>query len=266
MKSQETSCHDNYHHASLTTVSSEVTYLVLADQLAEELALLRAGERFASEHELVDRYGVSRITARAALGELEQRHLVRRTRGSGTFSALRLPYPVQSGMPPSWSDLVRATGHTPSHDYTAVERVRATAEVARGLLIPRGRSVVRVGRVSSVDDQVAATSVHWIPADLVPRVENELPERGSLTATLREAYGIRSERWWARAELQTPPADIAEALELVGRPPSWRIQAVNRSTGHERPIEYATSWMRADCFRVFLDLGPSDGIAPELGP
>ena len=83
MNSGQTSCHDNLDDASLATVS-DVTYLVLADSLAEQIADMAPGTRLPSENELITEHGVSRITARAALSELEQRHLVRRARGSGT--------------------------------------------------------------------------------------------------------------------------------------------------------------------------------------
>ena len=45
---------------------------------------LSAGERVESEQELCSQFGVSRITARRALGKLAESGLVERRRGSGT--------------------------------------------------------------------------------------------------------------------------------------------------------------------------------------
>ncbi|MEL7210703.1 MAG: GntR family transcriptional regulator, partial [Actinomycetota bacterium] len=227
-----------------------------------------------SEHQLADRHGVSRITARSALQELERRHAVRRHRGSGTFVARRLPYPIRAGMAPSWSGAVRAAGHEASHRLLTATTERATAAIGRRLLLPRGRSVVRIERLGSVDGEVAAHQCSWLPSADTPRLAEVLGD-SSLTETLQVRYGLEPARWWSRAELRTVPAPIARLLELPGRPMAWRVESVNRtSPGAEsdaRPIEYTVGWLRADSFRVLLELGPTEGDPssdgqPEVDP
>lgn len=246
------------------TVPTTTSYLALADELAAEIEGYEPGRRLASEHELAARHGVSRITARSALQELEQRHLVRRSRGSGTFVALRIPYAIRAGMSPSWSQNVLAAGHEPTYEIRTLDTIRAPAEVARELLIERGRPVVHLVRTALVDGDVAAHQMIWLPASLVPgldRLADELAAQGSLAAALVDRYGLRPERWWSQAEMTAVPPDIGRELELVGRPPAWRIESVNRCAVKGRPIELHRGWMRADCFRVRLELGPVDGTA-----
>lgn len=62
-------------------------YEEIADCIMEEVKKgdLKPGEKIYSENELVTMYGVSRQTARHAVSVLEQRGIVRRKRGSGTF-------------------------------------------------------------------------------------------------------------------------------------------------------------------------------------
>lgn len=241
----------------------DITYHELADELAEEIESLEPGDRLPSENELVSRYGVSRISARAALQELERRMLVRRTRGSGTRVALRLPYPLRSGTTPSWGQLVRAAGHAPTYEVDVIRSERANAAIAKALLIPRGRTVTRMQRRMFVDGEVAACQTHWLPIDEVPDLAEHHTPAGSLAATLTDHYGIRLDRAWSRAKLAVPTVEIAAELELTGRPPSWRVESVNHCLARQRPVEYAIAWNRADVFDVMLELGPVDGPTEE---
>ena len=238
-------------------------YQHLAAELEERCRELDAGTRLPSENELAAEHGVSRITARAAVQELERRHVVRRHRGSGTYVANRIPYPIRAGMPPSWSAIVRGAGHEPSHRVLSVETVRAPADVARSLLIPRGRSVVRLVRLGLVDDEVASHQTSFVPSALVPDLAANIGVR-SLTSALTDDYGMRPDRWWSRAELATVPADVGQQLGLVGRPTAWRIESANVCQRLGVPVESTFGWMRADHFRVLLEFGPTDGPLPPL--
>lgn len=233
------------------------SYLELADSLEDSLQHLSAGAKLPSENELAAEHGVSRITARAALMELETRHLVVRTRGSGTFVALRIPYPIRAGMAASWSATVEAAGHTPEHRYLNVNDVRATASVARDLLIPRGRMVTKVDRLNMVDGKVTGVQTSYLPSADVPGLADAL--RSSLTRTLVDHYDLAPQRWSSRAELATVSVQIAKQLEVTGRPPAWKIDSINTCANLGRPIEVTQGWLRADAFRVFLVSGPGDG-------
>lgn len=243
----------------------DVTYLALADELEAALRRMSPAARMPSENALAADYAVSRITARSALRELEQRLLVRRTRGSGTFVALRLPYVLRAGESPSWSRLVSDAGFEPSYEYLEIETYRAPAAVAHRLEVPRGRTVTQVLRRGFVDGNVAMTQTHWFPVDLVPDLDAHLRGEAPLSTTLSNTYGMSAERRWCRADLSPAPADVASLLELVGRPPTWHIESINESHEGGRVLEYSVGWMRADCFQVTLELGAApEAVAPNL--
>lgn len=245
-------------------MSSPPTYQAVAAELVELCQTLKPGEKIPSEHEVADRHHVSRITARSALQELEQRHLIRRTRGAGSFVGLRLPYPVRSGMAPSFSRIVRSAGHDPAHKVLSATTVRASAEVARALLVPRGRSVVRLERLGLVDGLPAAHQTSYVPVSVAPELAERVGD-GSLTEAFVEDYGLDPDRWWSRAELAVTPGEVAEHLELAGPALAWRIESVNVCARRGTPIECTVGWLRADSFRVFLEVGPTDGMAAS-GP
>lgn len=231
---------------------SPPTYLLLADQVERQVAGAAPGDRLPSEHELMDRHEVSRLTARAALQELERRHLVRRVRGSGTFVARRIDYRIGAGMAPSWSQTVRDAGGEPQRRLLGVGRVTPPAAVAE--ILGGTGSVVALTRVGTVDGLVADTGTSWIPADLVADLSTFIDDGGSLYQSL-VAAGVTPRRRWTTAELVAVPAELAVHLELEGRPPVWRIASCNEDTATGRVVEYGEGWMRPDVYRVVLELG-----------
>lgn len=70
--------------------AKSLRYLALADEIAGRIASgeLKPGERVAAENELARTFKVSRVTVRAALDIVEEKGLIVRRRGAGTFVAL----------------------------------------------------------------------------------------------------------------------------------------------------------------------------------
>ena len=229
------------------------TYRALADRLMDGLDDYASGDRLPSENELQERFGVSRITTRSALQELERRHLVRRTRGSGTYAALRLPYPISADMAPSWSGHVRRAGHEPSHETLEATTHRVSAFESDRLELPRRRTVTRLNRLGRIDGLPASVHRSLVPLDLAPDLADNPTINDSLTRTLIDHYELDVTRRWSRAELASVPADVAELVELSPGDMAWLIESVNACRRRNRPVEYARSWMRADCFRVSLE-------------
>ncbi|MFJ9108205.1 GntR family transcriptional regulator [Streptomyces sp. NPDC102283] len=62
-------------------------YMTVLDALAAEIKAgkIKPGEKIPSEADLVQRFGVARMTARRAVGVLRERGLVRTEWGKGTF-------------------------------------------------------------------------------------------------------------------------------------------------------------------------------------
>ena len=84
-------------------------YEEIAAYLRELVAEREPGDRLPSESELCARFGVSRMTARHAVQQLEQEHLVHRRRGKGTFVSAR-PVPRLLGSPLSFTESTQRRG------------------------------------------------------------------------------------------------------------------------------------------------------------
>lgn len=234
------------------------TYQTVADELEAQIASLEPGSRLPSEHDLVASHGVSRLTARAALQELESRLLVRRVRGAGTFVASRIDYPIGPSMPPSASEMVRRAGALPTSQLVAVRVRKPDPASRRALELEADDRVVAVTRVGQVDGLPAWFGTSRLPLDLVDGISSHLGDGVSIYQTLRTHFELEPVRRWARAELVAVPAEVAPHLGVEGRPLVWRLESCNGARGLSRPIELSESWLRADTYRVRFELGGAD--------
>lgn len=161
---------------------SEPAYLALADELAALVARLEPGDRMPSEHDLVEAHRVSRLTARAALQELEQRFLVRRVRGAGTFVARRIEHRVSPDMPPSGSDAVRRAGAVPGNKVVSARTRRPSAAVRDALDLGPDDRVNAISRAGTVDGFPASYGTTHIPVDVAPELSRHLDDDTSIYA------------------------------------------------------------------------------------
>jgi GntR family transcriptional regulator, histidine utilization repressor len=100
----------------------------------------RAGDRLPSESELVQQFGMSRMTVNRALRELVEQGRIRRVAGVGSFVAEDKP---QSNLLQiaSLAQDIRSRGHDYACEVVTVERISATLEVASALGLHTGASV-----------------------------------------------------------------------------------------------------------------------------
>ncbi|MEM8621782.1 MAG: GntR family transcriptional regulator [Actinomycetota bacterium] len=238
--------------------ASAPRYLILADQLEQEWSRLPPNSLVDSETQLAARFDVNRLTAREVMRELERRTVVRRIVGRGTFTALKLQYPIERGRPPSLRRLVAEVGYR--H-----ELVDASVRWH-----PGGRSSPRElvsQRVAAVEDLVASAATDRFVAWVGEAIEQEVRAGESIFEAL-QSLGVVPWRRRVTVRMGLPDHKTGAALGYVGAsPPTWHVssETVDASTGN--PLHRSSSWMRGDVFdvRVELDL-PPDGEPTGVSP
>lgn len=232
-------------------------YRQIADQLAAAILDQRPGVRLPSEFEIVNRLGVSRATATQALRDLEQRGLVTRLQGRGTFVAEddRAIRSNKPGILPSFSEDLRAAGRKTRERVIALEIVGAPAEVATALDIAAGQDVWCLERIIVSDDQPVVHLTSWLPCTLVPRLSRKAIEETSLYDQLSTVEGSpgrpcsADERWSAA----TAPSATAARLEVPRHAPVMRV--VRTAYLHDgRTLEYVISYVRGESFAVSMHI------------
>ncbi len=127
-----------------------------------EQGIYKPGERLPSEPELVREYGVSRITVRQALDELEAEGRVVRRHGKGTYVAEPRIEQELIHLTDFVEDMQQA-GQNPSSRVLAFEREPAGPAISKALNISSGTEVVRIDRLRLADGRPIAYDRTWLP-------------------------------------------------------------------------------------------------------
>ncbi len=162
-------------------------YLTIANELRERIAggEFLAGQLLASESDLGEHYGVSRVTVRKALEALREDGLIDSRQGFGWFVALN-PLRQTLGRLGTLEAQLAASGVMPERKIFEFGFVRASARV-RAVL--SADTVLRVSRVNLADGAPFARVTVWVPEDLAGELSRKAVERSSFYENLPVAVG-----------------------------------------------------------------------------
>lgn len=198
-----------------------------------------------SETQIAASFDVNRQTAREVLKELERRHLVRRIVGRGTFTALKLGYPIERGRPPSFRRVVADASYSHEILLASVRWQRKSSSTPRSLVSER---------LVAVEGLVAAFATDVFIESIGTQVVDAVRSGASIFDTLQE-LGVNPWRRRVAVSAGQPDRAVATHLGYATAPPStWNVRSetVNAATGEG--LHHSDTWLRSDVFDVGITL------------
>ena len=200
-----------------------------------------------SERELVQLFGVARMTVRQALDALVAEGLLERIPGRGTFVAdSKVDHvPRLTG----FAEEMTRRGLSPSSRTLLARLESAGPGVARALEITVGEPVVHWQRLRLADNAPMCVEDAYLAATLVPGLLESLPQ--SLYAELERRNLAPT---WGEDSVDAGLAQEPEARLLgvgVGHPV---LRVARRAFCDRSPIEVSRSTYRADRFTMWVPL------------
>jgi GntR family transcriptional regulator len=178
----------------------------------------KPAEAIPSEMELAARFRVSQGTVRKAIDELAADNLVVRRQGKGTFVATHAEQHVRYRFLKLVPDSGDRDSEGPAHrDVLECRRVRASAEIARGLALRTGDPVVQVRRVLSFGGVPTILEEIWLPGTTFKGLtaEQMAGYQGPTYAMFELEFGVRMVR--AEEKIRAVAADAQQARLLALR-------------------------------------------------
>ena len=210
------------------------------------------GARLPSESGISAIFGVSRITVRQALADLQNEGLIVKAPGKGSFVARRTPR----------QDLSRLEGFGEAmsrHGHRIVNRVLshldtiASPAVAARLGLAPGAPVTEVRRVRYLDQQAVSFEVTYLPPGIGQRLRSENLAERDIFLILEVDYGIALGH--ADIQIGAMGADPALAAAL-GVAPGAALLRIERLTWTEagEPLDFEYLYVRGEAFQYGLRL------------
>jgi GntR family transcriptional regulator len=228
---------------------------------AIERGVYPPGSPLPSETELADQLDVSRATLREALRTLEDRQLIIRRHGRGSFVS---QVPIVKDLHRNFgiTTMIRAAGYHPSTVGEQVTSGPASRDAAEKLGLILGDRVTTLRRVRLADKRPVVLSDEILPARIFgPADADQLIEaHQSLYAYLYRQRGIAIYRGLAELTPVRATSDLAAALEVRRGDLLLRISQIDYDdTG--RAVMYSLEHHLPDWVRFTVErIGPGSAV------
>ena len=230
------------------------------EDLERRLGEGEISERFPTDRELVDHYGVSRHTVREAVRHLRARGIIERQRGRG--SRVQVPeFSPPSGALYSLFQEVEAQGIPQTSTVLALD-TRPDAGAAERFDLPVGTRLVHLERIRHAGAQPLAIDTVWLPPDVGEALLGVDFTRTSLYGELEQRAGIRLTGGRETITALVPGPDLVEILELGEDEACLRIERVGELDG--RVVECRVTVVRASRFALVSDWAATTAHTPRL--
>lgn len=248
----------------LNRSSPVALYLQIAEEIAASLgSRIRPGERLPAEAELVARYGVSRVTVRQALAHLEQRGLVVRKQGKGTFAATpRIRQDLQHLT--GFYDSLVSQGIRPETRILQFGVVAAGPKVQQALRLPAAEALHFQRQYLIEGQPLALASTHFHP-DMAAFVTRAVAEANPSYTILQQLAGLEIGRADLSIRIQPAGRELAEPL---GVRPSTGLLTVERTTYCTAgiPREHTLFYVRPEAYELSLTVLGGVSLAQGIKP
>lgn len=220
------------------------------------------GDRFLTERQVSERYGISRPTANKALASLVAEGVLEFRKGVGTFVRGRvLDYDL--GALVSFTRKAEAAGKRPSTQVLAFETIAAEAapgEVTAQLDCPPETTLYYMERLRLADGSPVILEHRWVLAEFCPGLERRVLH-GSLYQVWTEHYGLAIGEGDQR--IRALNLQGSEARLLGVRTGLAGLEVLCR--GHLRsgePLWYERTIYRGDAYEFHQTRGKNGRLTP----
>lgn len=220
-------------------------YMQVEEALVARFGIdLHPGDRLPTEDELIEQFGVSRITVRRAVQNLATRNLVTTRHGRGSFvAAPRISQPLTALT--GFVEDMNSQGFSSGARVLLLDEVLAPVEVRVALALPLGAWVTRIERVRLATGMPVSFDRTYLPLELGRLIAEDDLEHEPVFALLENRHNTPLLEATYALQATTADESVAQALDVEVGSAVFRIERTSYTTG-QRPVDYEILHYRGD--------------------
>nr|WP_245249314.1 GntR family transcriptional regulator [Vagococcus allomyrinae] len=233
--------------------SSVPLYIQLKELLKADIEKnMVIGEVMPTEKALESYYGVSRMTVRNAIDELQRSGVVIKQQGKGTFvNQTKMTQDVSAIF--SWTEEMLLKQKKSTTLEMDMREVEPSKRIREALKLQNGEKVLSLTRVRAIGNEPVVIMINYLRSKYVPDLLARGLTSSSLYQELEERYGIILEK--AEEVITARSATAIEASKLL-IPEDSAVLHVRRVSfmKNKVPVEVVDMIARGDRYEYFVEL------------
>ena len=209
----------------------------------------KSGDKIPSERDLALAYGVSRMTLRQALNELESEGFLYKEKGRGTF--VSVPNLYQENLR-SFTQTLIARHMTPSTKIIEIAKVLHLRHISQLMGIHPDEPYFKIKRVRCGDDIPIALETVYLPIMYAKDLDSH-DLTSSLYGILEKNYGYEMSRSACEIEAVLAGGNQAELLETKRNTALLKVSGITYCQG-DQMLFYEESYYRSDLYKYHVDI------------
>lgn len=213
---------------------------------------LKPQDKLPSESELAQAHGVSRITVRQALGDLQNEGLIVRLQGKGAF--VSPPRASQSlNRLQGLQEALSAQGQSVHSKRLSMRTMAAPAALAKQLALEAGADVYQLMTLRYLERQPLSVNCSYFPLALGERIARLDLAGRDLIEVMEHELGQKVAQAHLDISASRMPQREGRLLGVAAGEPALKVHRV-LCAGRGQPLQTETAIYRADSFSYQLSL------------
>lgn len=243
------------HLAPVVRVSPQPMYAQIKEELRRRIldGTYQPHQQLPSEADLMGGFGVSRITVRQALGDLQSENLIFKIHGKGTFVSKPKAF-QELGQLEGFGEAMGRHGHETYNRLISARTVKAEATVAERLGLSKGASVTEIRRVRLLNREPISLDVSYFDKDVGDKLRRADLARQDIFSILENQLRVPLGEAELRIEAILADENLAQLLAVQEGSPILKMERLT-STQDGKPVDYEFLYYRGDAFQYRMRVG-----------
>lgn len=206
--------------------------------------------RLPSENDMINAFGVSRITVRQAISDLQKEGLLYKIHGKGTYVAMPKVSQELTHLQ-GFGEAMHRLGHETFSQVLSLELIPANPLICSMLKLDEGAMVVELRRVRYLDRKPISVDYSYLDPVIGSRLSKANLRDRDLFSLLENELGHRLHSADVEIDATSATAEVATHLKVELKSPILRIERLTYAT-QKKPLVFEYLHYRAESFKYKL--------------